>query len=245
VGEPLPPDPYDKVRILAERGLRCQLATESLVTGQLMVEMGFFPDSPGHLKGIDVGYPELPTQASDFEQLAEKMKKLPIEEIFGKVLKAVARIESFLSNPELADIVHNLKTASEKLDTVMSGVDGVVEGADVFVRRLDRQVEPLSGGAQAAIRDARNLMNHLDREVGQLAPKLQETLASAKNTLDQAGQTLATYEDLVDDKSALRNNLNTTLIEISAAAQSLQTFLDYLEQHPEALLQGKGSGGGQ
>jgi paraquat-inducible protein B len=89
------------------------------------------------------------------------------------------------------------------------------------------------------------LLQNADGEVKALSTKAQGALVSSKDALDQATSTLNTYEGLVDERSVLRNDLETALNEIAQAARSIRALTDYLEQHPEALLQGKGSGGGQ
>ena len=45
---------------MIEKGLRAQLVTQSLVTGQLQIELDFRPDTPGTLIGPDNGEPEIP-----------------------------------------------------------------------------------------------------------------------------------------------------------------------------------------
>ena len=40
-------------------------------------------------------------------------------------------------------------------------------------------------------------------------------------------------------KSTVRNELERSLKELSRAAKSMRVFSEYLERHPEAILQGK------
>src|SRR5215475_11276103 len=49
------------LKSLIQRGLRAQLVAQSLVTGQLIVQLGFYPDTPIRLVGDDPDVPELPT----------------------------------------------------------------------------------------------------------------------------------------------------------------------------------------
>jgi paraquat-inducible protein B len=216
----MPKNPYDRAKVLIDRGLRGQLITESFVTGQLMVAMDFHPDQPAQLKRIDAGYPELPTIPSDFEQLTKKLKKLPIEEISEKILSAVQNVEKVLSAPELMETIENLKTATAKASTLIEDVDRVVNDADKMLVSADQKIEAL-------------------------ATRGENVLVSAEGALDSATLTLNTYGSLVDEKSPLRNDLIDAVSELGEAARSLRAFFEYLEQHPEALIKGKSSSGGK
>jgi paraquat-inducible protein B len=61
--------------------------------------------------------------------------------------------------------------------------------------------------------------------------------------LDKAQQSLDSIETLVGERSELRYRLNQSLIELTGALQSVRSFSEYLERHPEALIQGKGNPG--
>ena len=114
-----------------------------------------------------------------------------------------------------------------------------------MILHVDQQIDPLSAGLQAGIGDARSLMQSMDSEIQPLSTKAQDALVSASKSLDTLSGTLKTYEGLVAERSELRNDLSAALSEIAKAAHSIRVLTDYLEQHPEALLQGKGSGGRQ
>lgn len=54
---------------LIERGLRAQLQTGSLVTGQQYIELDFHPDSPARFVGGPLPYPEVPAIPSQIQEL--------------------------------------------------------------------------------------------------------------------------------------------------------------------------------
>jgi len=58
--------------------------------------------------------------------------------------------------------------------------------------------------------------------------------------LEEARQSLANAEQMLNADAPLQVNMNTALEEISGAARSLRLLMDYLERHPESLLRGKG-----
>jgi paraquat-inducible protein B len=232
-------DPYERAKVLIEHGLRAQLTLESLVTGQLMIEIDFYPDTPVRLTGIDAGYPELPTIPSSIEQFAETLKKVPLEEIFEKLLSAINSIEKVLSAPEVMDTVKNLEEATQNANQLILSADKMVKDADTLVLNVNRQVDPLSENLQAAIGDVRKLLQNVDGQVQPVSAKLQDALVYARQALDGARTTLATINTFAEERSAFRIKLEASLEEISAASRSVRALTEYLERHPEALLQGK------
>ena len=77
---------------------------------------------------------------------------------------------------------------------------------------------------------AKKLMAHAD----------EETLPQAKATLLQAQKTLTMADKVLATDSPVQNDLRRTLQEAEKASRSLKILTDYLEQHPESLVFGKG-----
>jgi paraquat-inducible protein B len=66
-----------------------------------------------------------------------------------------------------------------------------------------------------------------------------DALPELNAALQQARRTLRAAEGVVSPDSALYSELKRTLTELSSAARSIRVMADYLERHPEALIQGK------
>ena len=64
-------------------------------------------------------------------------------------------------------------------------------------------------------------------------------LHSVQIALDQASATLASVESVTEKRSEVRHKLNLALGELAGAGRSVRALADYLERHPESLLQGK------
>jgi paraquat-inducible protein B len=214
------------MQILVEKGLRAQLQMQSIVTGKLMIELKFAPDKPVVMNGEDMGYPEIPTIQTGLEELAKKIEKVPIEEIFEKLHAAVAGIGKVVNSPEIMAAVNNL--------------NGTLEAARGLILHLDQRVDPLTNSADNALGDARHLIQNVDNQVEPLAKRLAETVDAANSALAQIGKTLRTIQDTTSGDSEVMNNLNNAILEISSAARSIGLLADYVAQHPESLLRGKG-----
>jgi paraquat-inducible protein B len=112
------------VDYLVERGLRAQLRTGNLLTGQLFIAMDLFPDAkPAKVvRGGRYGYPELPTTPTPFEEIGSKMTqlvakidKIPIEQIGNDLRDTVQGAKRIANSPELLDTVKSLNAAVKEI----------------------------------------------------------------------------------------------------------------------------------
>ena len=106
---------------LVEAGLRAQLALQSLITGQLRVDLDFYPGTPVQLVGADESLPEIPTIQSDLGQFRKELTGLKLQELAEaaqKAFSAVARLSDHLDaeiGPLSVSIHRTLDTATDTL----------------------------------------------------------------------------------------------------------------------------------
>ncbi len=240
----------DTIQMLVDRGLRAELVLQSLITGQLAIQLDTHPGSPLRLVGNEPRYPEIPTIRSAIEEVLNKLERLPVDELMTEFRSVVKGIDQFIRSDDL-------KLAISKLNTVL-------ENTDQMVRHLDAKIDPLSASivgaanegtatlkqaresiatleerVDATLRDYQALAKNVDGEVGPLSSKLQGTLAELSVATKQAASTLETLEHAIAADSPLQFRLNTVLDEFAAAARSIRDLADYVERHPESLLRGK------
>lgn len=173
---------------LVAQGLRAQLKTGNLLTGQLYVGLDFFPTAAQATIDWQANPPQLPTEAGDMGrlqssliQIARKLERMPLEELAADARKTM-----------------------QTLDATLAGVDRLLQGLD-----------------DSMLPEARQLMTQTGK-----------TMEEFRLTLGAARQTLAA-------DAPLQHDLREALRELGRAAQSLRNLGEYLERHPEALLQGK------
>ena len=229
---------------LIELGFRAQLTLQSIVTGQLMVELDFYPDTPARLTGIKSEYIEIPTQPSTLDRLAEKLKKMHLDRIADKLFDVLDNIDKVTSDPKIENIISNVDVASKNLNQLILDADKMVTNIDGRAKKVLDSLVVTSNDAQKFLGDAQKLAKDADSQVQPVSDKVQDAMVSAKGAMDQAKTTLAGINNFVGTKSDTHHKLNRALDEISAAARSLNSLMDYLERHPEALLKGKRGGGG-
>ena len=208
-------DPQKDMPMLIKEGLRGMLTMQSLITGKLLIELDFYPDTPVNLKNINKRYTEIPTLPSTTSKLARALDKLDLEAVQKKLESALDGIAKLTNNPDLAASIGHLKET--------------LRDARKLVNRVDRQVDPLAQNTKKTVKDFGKLARDLDARVGELAPSLEKTLSAMRG--------------VISDDAPMIVELENTLQAISAASRSLRQLADYLEQHPEALIRGKGKPG--
>jgi len=144
---------------VVENGLRGQLRTGNLLTGQLYVAVDFFPDAPKATVDWTHSPPILPTVPGTTEEiqatishLAKAAAKLPLDEIG-------------------TDIRKTLKTLNRTL-----------ESGDTFIKHLDAEVTP---AAKSALYEVRQSLKAVERTLSEDSPtqqELQETLKELRRT---------------------------------------------------------------
>ena len=82
------------LRRLIEAGLKARLESESLVTGQMLVDLDFNPELPVQLVGeADSDIPEIPSIPSDLEELRRQLTHAPIADTLVQARQTLAAIQ--------------------------------------------------------------------------------------------------------------------------------------------------------
>jgi paraquat-inducible protein B len=212
-----PRDPRKNIAALIEKGLRAQLAMQSFITGQLLIQVDFHPGTPVVLKNIDKEYIEIPTIPSTSERLAQTLDKLDLDGLKKNLESTLAGVERFVNNPDLTEGIQALK------DTL--------QNARKLVAKVEGQVDPLTDDLKKTVKDIGKLARETDAKVAGVTTGLDKTMSSARGVLSE--------------DSPLMVELENTLKEISAMSRSFRQLAAYLEQHPETVIRGKASPGGK
>lgn len=250
------------IDILIKRGLRGQLELQSLVTGQLFINMDLFPDTPVVLVGKYPGYPEMPTIPSRMEELKATLsnvltefRKVPLEKMFNELSSSITGFNATVKQAQKlftnlnarvlergTDALADLQVLVYNLDyEVVPRLSASLDQFQTMIGEVNRTVVPEAAGT---LKETRALVRTLDEQIKPLASDLRDTAKAARSALDKAADSVARAESVIDPDSPLHYELINTLQELSGAARSISLLADYLQRNPEALVFGKGKPGG-
>jgi paraquat-inducible protein B len=162
--------PKENIAHLVAKGLRAQLQTGSLLTGQLFIALDLFPQSKVVAHSNNTGYQEFPTTPNAMNQIInsaqavmDKISKLPLETMTTEINKT---LESLQSTSKAA--TKTLVTA----DGTLSTADKTLSSADKAMSSAQQVLSTLEPGSTTQY------------ELNQLLQELTQTASSVKQLAD-------------------------------------------------------------
>jgi paraquat-inducible protein B len=244
--------PEENLQRQIDKGLRAQLKMQSLVTGQMMIYVDYFPNKPIRLLRADPEYPEIPTIPSGTEELMKALQDIPLQETAIKATKAIAGIEKLVNSKEMKDTVKNLSEVMKAAHGVVQKMDGGMDKSTAAIQnirnlaeKVEARIDPLANDIHGALADSRKLIQQADGQILPLVTSLKTTLEEAGKVLDEARVTLRQASETISGESTLSAEFINSLEELNRTMRSIQSLADFLKQHPDSLLRGKQPDGGR
>lgn len=161
----------ERLRFLAEKGLRAQLRNGNLLTGSVYVALDFFPKAPPAKIDLEKNPIELPTIAnsldeiqSQVQEIASKLNKVPYEQIAADLRTTLTALNKTLASTEQA------------------------------VTRINTDVTP---ELAAAMKDVRKTVNNAERTLADDSP-LQQDMRQTLRELTRAAGSVRVLTDYLE-----------------------------------------------
>ncbi len=147
-------------------------------------------------------------------------------------------------NTALKDVQSLVRNVDAQVKPLSAGLSETIRDTQKLIRNADTQVASVGTNLNEAIGDGRKLIKNVDGSVDSVHAGIVDMIHSATEAIAQAEKVLAELQSTAKTDSVLMYRLTESLREVEKSARSLRSLTDYLERHPEALLSGKGDGGG-
>ncbi len=234
-GEPIDLRDRATVRQLVERGLRARLRMQSLLTGQLYVDLDFHPDKPAIFAALDPEQSEIPTIRTAVQELATKLEGFPMD----KFLADVAAISDAVNQLMSAKATQQLP---KRLDATLRHLESLAARFDAQSGPLLKDVRGNLAEMQKALLAAQAALARLDTaadRVAELAKPDSRLVAGMTQASEELAKAAGAVRSLTEQESPTVENVNATLKEIARAADALRLLAETLEQQPDAIWRGK------
>lgn len=209
------------MRLAITRGLRAQLATESLLTGLLYIDLDMHPGSPAHFAtDQNSQYTEIPTLPNPFEQaqsvglkLLDQLDKVQLDQLVVTVTQTMAAFRDLADSADLKAAIVSMRKTGESLNKTSETI--------------------------------RTLTLHLDNQIGPMGKSVRVTADDADATLKQTQAMIARLDNTLRPDAPLLYQANHTLVDISEASRAIRQLAEYLERNPDSLIRGRSYKGTQ
>ena len=156
---------------LVERGLRAQLKTGNLLTGQLYVALDFFPKAPPAVVDVRRDPLQIPAMPGSFEEL---------QSAIAEIVKKAQKIP--------------LDSIGRNLDETLASMNQTLQSLDKVLKRVDGELAP---EALATLTEARRTMASAAQALDQDAP-LQQDVRETLRELSKSAQSLRMLTDYLE-----------------------------------------------
>jgi paraquat-inducible protein B len=218
----------DAMQKLVAKGMRASLATSLVLPGASGITLDIVA-RPGSAHMLTTSDPPIIPAASSgsgidgalsaLNDVAGRIRNLPIEEIAGHLRSTAQRLDSLVHDPIL-------DASLQRLNRSLADVEKITATTRENVGPIARSLRNAAASAESAAATA-------NQSVAPIVESLRNTASSAEAAAKRA-------EQLMGSSARQNYDLGTLVKELTRAAEAVRGLASYLEENPDALLKGRG-----
>ena len=219
---------------LVKRGLRARLKTMSFLTGQLYIDLDFYPDKPAVLQARD-STREIPTLPTEVQELTNKLDKLNIEKLIEDVSVISDSIRKLVSSPSASNALQNL-------DQALGNLARLTDTLNERSTRLATETRSVLQESAETLRTSREALAQITegaRNLTALTKPDAAPIVALTSASEELARTAKALREAMGDESPANVQLTEALKQIAASARALRTLAEAIESQPESLLKGR------
>ncbi len=225
IGTSLNLNEEDVLRMQIADGLRAQLQMESIVTGQLYIEISYSADAnPARLSAGPTAHPEIPTSPSLLAAFGTEAGSLVAD-----VLQILFRVNEMLEEVDMVGINTAVVASAQAVERLV--------GSDEL-RTAIGEVPELAAQFSRTLTEMEDLAERIGEAVGPLQSGMEGTMAETDRTLQAAREAIEEARGLITTDAGLGYGLDQTLLSLREAAEALRVLVLTLERNPDMLIRG-------
>jgi len=187
--------PIEVAQRLVKQGMRTTLATQSYLTGQLLVSLDFVPDAPPAQVSREGDAIVLPSQLGNgvlaaLSGVSQKLADLPLKQIGDNLNATIAALNAIVGSPEL-------KQALGSVATTMTSVQDLVKKADAGATPLLKRLPDIANDLQSAVNRVNHLAGSVDTGYGQNS-QFSRDLERVMGQLNDTARSIRLLADFLD-----------------------------------------------
>lgn len=237
-------DGHPDLPALVRRGLQARLAMQSLLTGQLYIDLDIRPPTATSQVAAAREVVEIPTAPTAIQALKNQFEGLDFRQLAEDVSAIAGSARALVAGPELKQTMHNVVEITaqvrritgeldQRIGPVARSAQGTLDQGQVALARLSQAADAVNGTAQ-------RLGVTADRVNTLVAPDSPLVL-DVQRSADELAKTAAALRSHVTQEDGVVQHMDQALADVSRAARAVRELADLLDRQPQALLRGRGT----
>jgi len=132
---------------------------QSFVTGQLMINLDFYPQEPIKLLDLETKYPQIPTIPTTMEALSKTLEELPLKEIVMKLDNTMDGLQKILNAPGAQNVLPSVDAALKEVEKTLATFQNIERNSEAMGYDLSVTLKEVN----ATSRSLRSLVDYLNR----------------------------------------------------------------------------------
>lgn len=194
---------------LLKAGLRAQLNMQSLITGQLRIDLDIQPGGAAAISSGDESVTEIPSIPSRLQTLEGEIAELPLKEMIENARQALSAIQ------QVADEL------PRKVGPLADSLTQTSDAARVTLDGINRLA--IAGETQLSVNG---------RQLGRV-------LETSDRTMRSAEAMMGALTEMTAQNSPMQGDLQAAIRDLAASAASLRGFSHEIERDPSLILRGR------
>jgi len=216
-------------RKLMESGLTAKLENESLLTGQLFINLNLEPSRSSEPKIYleDLHWiPTTPSLMANFAdktvQIADHLSQIDFAAISKNLNNVLIHLDRNLEDIDMGKLSDNLNLTLEQVQKSLNEVD---------LAERSKQLGLLAD-------EMHKLLQFIREEGESIAPDLKESISGMNESLEEITTTFKLAQIALTSRDGTVAQIDETLRDLQMTLQSVRYFVDFLRRNPNALLFG-------
>lgn len=217
----------EALQSLIDRGLVAQMVTQSLVTGQAMIDLNIGPPPAKPVAQASDGPLVIPHVGGNFDRLLEQVSELPLKDTVAEVRATMQSVR------KLAD------EARASVVGVQGEVGRVSAQATQTLQRAGDDFHQVSQQTTASLRSLQGLADSGQRLVLDVQPRVEGAVDALHGAATDVRASMGEISAWVAPGSPARTDLDGALRDLARSARSFSALVEDIEEQPNTLVFGR------
>jgi paraquat-inducible protein B len=218
------------------------LSTQSLLTGQLYVDLDLRPGARPTPPATADGLVEIPTRSTPLQTLQAQLEGLDLGQLVRDLSATAASMKQLVASPQLKQALEELAQAAsglKRLGAVIEARVGPLANAAQGTLAETRRAAGTAGAAAERLGGAADRIGAAAGRVDSLLSPGSPVLGSVQRAADELARSATALRQATAEDAPVVQSVERAAQDVARASRAVRELAELLERQPDALIRGR------